>query len=171
MVGTILVAMREMRVIPPSITDATTTHITLPSKKRSHGVFSIPIGEVMTVVTASTSWLACIKQSVPSKAKMAKKYAMGFHRRPSPVIIMYIGPPCTSPALSRPLYMIDRAPSKNLVHIPSMALTHIQNIAPGPPMHKAMATPAMLPMPTVDDISLIKACSELICPAPSLLCL
>lgn len=77
-----------------------------------------------------------------------------------------MGPPCTSPALSRPLYIIDKAPSKNLVDIPTIALTHIQNIAPGPPIDRAIATPAMLPMPTVDEISLINAWNELICPSP-----
>jgi hypothetical protein len=29
------------------------------------------------------------------------------------------------------------------------AKTHIQNIAPGPPMERAVATPAIFPMPTV----------------------
>ena len=33
--------------------------------------------------------------------------------------------------------------------MPSRALIHIQNTAPGPPMAMAPATPAMLPVPTV----------------------
>ena len=33
--------------------------------------------------------------------------------------------------------------------MPKMALTHIQNSAPGPPRWMAVATPAMLPTPTV----------------------
>ena len=75
-----------------------------------------------------------------------------------------MGPPCNSPLESFPLKSIDRVPSKNLVDIPTMALTHIQNITPGPPMVSAMATPAILPMPTVAAIALSNACSELICP-------
>jgi len=33
--------------------------------------------------------------------------------------------------------------------MPSTARSHIQKIAPGPPTDKAVATPAMLPIPTV----------------------
>ena len=61
--------------------------------------------------------------------------------------------------------MIDKAPSKNLVDIPTTALTHIQKMAPGPPTVMAIATPAMLPMPTVEAMALISACAELICPS------
>ena len=32
--------------------------------------------------------------------------------------------------------------------MPSSAVIHIQNTAPGPPVEMAMATPAMLPVPT-----------------------
>ena len=35
--------------------------------------------------------------------------------------------------------------------MPKNAVTHIQNRAPGPPQWMAIATPAMLPMPTVAD--------------------
>ena len=41
--------------------------------------------------------------------------------------------------------------SANLVAIPSRAVTHIQNRAPGPPKWIANATPAMFPIPTVAD--------------------
>ena len=41
--------------------------------------------------------------------------------------------------------------------MPSRAITHIQNTAPGPPMAMAVATPAMLPVPTVADIAVISA--------------
>ncbi len=37
------------------------------------------------------------------------------------------------------------------VAIPTNAVTHIQKSAPGPPQWMAIATPAMLPMPTVAD--------------------
>ena len=50
--------------------------------------------------------------------------------------------------------------------MPNKALTHIQNIAPGPPMAMAIATPAMLPMPTVLLMALIRAWKLLICPSP-----
>ena len=76
--------------------------------------------------------------------------ASGFQFLPKPSVIKYIGPPCISPLLSLPLYIIDRVEVKNLVAIPTTALTHIQNIAPGPPTAIAKATPAMLPMPMVE---------------------
>ena len=39
------------------------------------------------------------------------------------------------------------------MHIPSMALIHIQKTAPAPPMETALATPAMLPVPTVAEMA------------------
>ena len=38
--------------------------------------------------------------------------------------------------------------SVNAVAMPMSAMTHIQKIAPGPPSARAIATPAMLPVPT-----------------------
>ena len=63
----------------------------------------------------------------------------------------YMGPPCSSPSESCPLNMIPREQVKNLVAIPTRALIHIQNSAPGPPRDIATATPAILPIPTVLD--------------------
>ena len=60
--------------------------------------------------------------------------------------------------------MMDSVPSKNLVDMPTRALTHIQKTVPGPPIDKAMATPAMLPIPTVAAMALSNACTELIWP-------
>jgi hypothetical protein len=60
--------------------------------------------------------------------------------------------------------LIDSEPSKNLVDMPTSALTHIQKTTPGPPIVKAIATPAILPMPTVAAIALNNACTELIWP-------
>jgi hypothetical protein len=41
--------------------------------------------------------------------------------------------------------------------MPTSAVIHIQNIAPGPPMAIAVATPAMLPVPTVAARAVIRA--------------
>ena len=46
---------------------------------------------------------------------------------------------------------------KNFVAIPTIALIHIQNNAPGPPKEIATATPAILPIPTVLDKAVDKA--------------
>ena len=46
---------------------------------------------------------------------------------------------------------------KNLVDIPIRPLIHIQNIAPGPPIEIATATPAIFPIPTVAERAVVKA--------------
>ena len=45
-------------------------------------------------------------------------------------------------------------------------MTHIQNIAPGPPNAIAVATPAILPVPTVADIAVNNAERGDISPSP-----
>jgi hypothetical protein len=61
--------------------------------------------------------------------------------------------------------MIARVQVKNFVAIPTKAETHIQNMAPGPPVPIANATPLILPRPTVAAIAEDKACKEVISPA------
>src|SRR5690606_22650057 len=46
------------------------------------------------------------------------------------------------------------------VDAPRNAITHIQNTAPGPPKAMAVATPAMLPMPTRPDSDIASAWNE-----------
>ena len=41
--------------------------------------------------------------------------------------------------------------------MPKMAITHIQNTAPAPPIDIAIATPAKLPVPTLADKLVHKA--------------
>ena len=83
--------------------------------------------------------------------------ARGFHDFPKPSIIKYIGPPCKTPALSFPLNMIAKVDVKNFVDIPITALTHIQKTAPGPPIEIATATPAIFPIPMVEDKAVVSA--------------
>ena len=157
MKGTILVASFEIRSIPPTTTTATKEAITTPMMSFTGKVVAMPMGSVNTVVMDSVSWLACITQKQPIIPKNAKKMARGLSFGLTPSVIMYIGPPLTLPFSSRPRYMMARVPSKNLVAIPSRALTHIQKMAPGPPMQMAIATPAMFPIPTVELIVVIRA--------------
>ena len=56
-----------------------------------------------------------------------------------------------------PLYITANDDVKNLVDIPIIPLIHIQNIAPGPPIEIATATPAILPIPTVAESAVVKA--------------
>ena len=54
------------------------------------------------------------------------------------------------------------------VAAPSRAITHIQNTAPGPPTKMALATPARLPVPTLDERLMAKAWKEVIFRLPML---
>ena len=93
----------------------------------------------------------------PIKPAKQKKEAKNFHCLPSPSTITYIGPPCISPAESFPLYIIAKVQVKYFVTTPTNALTHIQKTAPGPPTFMAIATPAILPIPTVAAKAVDKA--------------
>ena len=50
--------------------------------------------------------------------------------------------------------------STNAVDAPKKATVHIQNTAPGPPKAIAVATPAMLPVPTRPDSDMVRAWND-----------
>ena len=77
--------------------------------------------------------------------------------------MMCIVPPAGRPSGVDDLKRVVSTPSWNFVDIPTSALTHIQKMAPGPPITRAMATPAMLPIPTVAATTDARACTEDIC--------
>ena len=160
------VATVAMRCMPPKITIDTIAPITMPSIKCVAKPVSTPSGARHTWHIDSVSWLACISTRHPTKVAALKRMASGFMRGEMPLVSTCMGPPCTTPLASLPLYIIASVPSKNFVAIPRNALTHIQKIAPGPPTHSAIATPAILPMPTVELIVVIKAWNELMLPSP-----
>ena len=84
----------------------------------------------------------------------------------------YIGPARVSPLGSTSLYITDNVQVKNLVAIPKIAVTHIQNIAPGPPTCIATATPAMFPSPIVPEREAARALKLLTSPTSDfVLCL
>ena len=62
------------------------------------------------------------------------------------------------------LYLWAIVTSTNLVVIPKIAVIHIQNIAAGPPIHIAKATPPILPVPTAPDIAVVKASNGVVSP-------
>jgi len=55
-----------------------------------------------------------------------------------------------------------------LVAMPKTPVSHIHNTAPGPPEAIAVATPTILPVPTVAAKAVVKAPKWLISPSPSL---
>ncbi len=54
-------------------------------------------------------------------------------------------------------YLTARIASEYFVAIPTIPVTHIQKTAPGPPSVIAVATPTMLPIPTVAAKAVIRA--------------
>ena len=130
------------RLMPPRITAPTKTVAIRPVTVRStsHSACNRP-----------ASWLAWNRGKQPTMPQTANIRARGLNPGPSPVSIKYMGPPCAMPSSSCLRYMQASVQVKNLVHMPSRPATHIQNMAPGPPMLMAIATPAILPMPIVPD--------------------
>ena len=83
-------------------------------------------------------------------AKIANIIAMNFPKLPPiPFFIAYIGPPDISPTEFVSRYFTERTDSAYFVDSPNAAEIHIQTSAPGPPKTIAVATPTMLPVPTV----------------------
>ena len=66
-----------------------------------------------------------------------------------------MGPPEMLPSGFSLRYSCASVQLLNLAVMPNMAITHIQNTAPGPPAWIAMATPAILPRPTVAESALV----------------
>ena len=54
-----------------------------------------------------------------------------------------------------------------MVVIPKIAVIHIQNIAAGPPVHIAKATPPIFPVPTAPDIAVVRASKAVVSPSAS----
>ena len=63
-------------------------------------------------------------------------------------------------------YLTAKQPSAYLVAIPKKAAIHIQKIAPGPPALIAVATPTILPVPTVAASAVQSALKLSISPEP-----
>jgi hypothetical protein len=61
---------------------------------------------------------------------------------------------------------MESVTSVNLSAMPTNPTTHIQNTAPGPPSATAIATPPMLPRPTVPDSAADKVWKCLSAPGP-----
>ena len=105
--------------------------------------------------------LTCVNVPIPNSPthapKNAKTLASHFHLGPIPFSMYIKGPPRALPSASKSLNLMARNPSEYFVAIPINAVTTIQNSAPGPPVDTAVATPTILPVPTVADKAVIKA--------------
>ena len=157
--GTSRLATSPIRLIPPKITPATTPAMITPTTTlpRAGVAEKRPSGTNISSRMVWVSWLAWNMGRQPTSPATLKIMARGLKRAPRAVSITYMGPPCTRPWSSRPRYSTANVQVKNLVDMPKIALTHIQNSAPGPPIWMAMATPLILPIPTVLARALDKA--------------
>ena len=97
----------------------------------------------------------------PNSANVAPSQAQ---RGPRPLRMAYIGPPTKRPFASRSRKCTASSTSAYLVAMPTSAVIHIQNTAPGPPSATAVATPAMLPTPMVAARHVISAAYGLTSP-------
>ena len=77
-----------------------------------------------------------------------------------------MGPPAISPFSSVVRNLTAKQPSAYFVAIPTKAAIHIQKTAPGPPAWIAVATPTILPVPTVAAKAVHKALKLSISPSP-----
>ena len=68
-----------------------------------------------------------------------------------------MAPPMTLPSERSWRYIWPREHSVNLEAMPRTPARIIQKVAPGPPIEMAMATPAMLPSPTVAERAAVRA--------------
>ena len=141
MKGTILPATAPMRRTPPS---STATH--RPTRIRPHSHAGRPkVPEILSVMA-----LACTMPPVPIQAQMpntAKLVPSQTHLGPRPFLMKYMAPPTQLPAGVFSRKCTESSTSLNLVIMPTRAVTHIQNRAPGPPTAMARATPTTLPVP------------------------
>ena len=146
-------------VMPPRITTAVSTVMTLP----------VIQGETPNVCCARPAMeLACVMLPIP-KAAMAVSAAnsMPSGLLPSPRSRAYMGPPAIWPLASFTRYFTLSTASAYFVAMPNTPVSHIHNTAPGPPAATAVATPTMLPVPIVAASAVVSAPNWLISPSPS----
>ena len=152
-----------IRLMPPMITKATVIDSIAPTSS---------LGQPKNVwVTSATFQAWNILPPVNEPIIVARQYREPIRSpslgRPSSAkarLETHMGPPLGLVGSSRLRYIIARVTSVTLSAIPKTPTTHIQNNAPGPPREIAMATPPILPRPTVDDIAVESAWKWLIAP-------
>ncbi len=156
--GTSQLATAEMRLMPPRITAPVSTASTMP----------VTDGATPNDVCIAAAMLFdCTMLPMPKPAtppNTAKAVPSHAQRLPRPFLIAYIGPPTKRPCASRSRKCTASTTSAYLVAMPTSAVIHIQNTAPGPPSAIAVATPAMFPTPIVAARQVISAANGLTSP-------
>ena len=130
------------------------------------------LGILNVELTAVVIELPCAELPIPNEAIRVNIANITARNEPSflflrPYLSVYIGPPHISPFSLTVLYLPASAHSAYLVDIPKAAEIHIHTRAPGPPSTIAVATPTILPVPTVAASAVIKAENGEMSPSPS----
>ena len=152
--------------MPRSSTDRASTATTRPVSQA---------GTSKLVKSAAEIELAWVILPIPKDDTTTKKANKPASPRPiylflKPFFIAYIGPPAISPTLLVSRYLTASTDSAYFVDKPNAALIHIQTSAPGPPRTIAVATPTILPVPTVAESAVISDWNGEMSPSCSFFC-
>src|SRR6056297_863454 len=165
MTGTIFEVTRAMDRIPPRMTSPTSAaRINPNSQPRSaHQEASPPV----MPTNCWKLWLAWNMFAPPNEPPMQNTAKTAAHTLPSvastgprparPRDSVHIGPPDTVPSSFSMRYLTPSEHSTNFEAMPRNPASIIHGTAPGPPTDTAIATPAMLPNPTVPESAVASA--------------
>ncbi len=141
-----------IRLMPPISTTPTNTTMTMP--EASGGMPNVSSIDCAMVLV----WVMLPMPKAARAAKTANPTARTLPNGPLIPRLRYsCGPPRCSPFSSTTRNFEPRKASEYFEAMPTRPVTHIQNRAPGPPRPIAVATPAMLPTPTVAASAVVSA--------------
>src|SRR5690606_27563077 len=167
--GTMRLATSPMRRMPPTMTAPTASVSTSPLIQCGTPKYVYEMSatfhawNMLPPVTVETR---SVTQKMPPTTRPTGA-SFGLDAA-SPRRTTYIGPPCGSLGSDRSRNSIACVTSVILSAMPITPTTHIQKSAPGPPSEIAIATPAMLPRPTVAESAVDSAWKWLIAPGSDL---
>ena len=168
MTGTSFSHTREIDLMPPRMTIATSATTTMPT---SHcGMAAPSMSDVL--YSASASEFDWVEAPMPNAASDANRANSTASTRPSflflkPRSSAYIAPPSILPEWSFTRYFTPMNTSEYLVAMPRMPVIHIQKMAPGPPNRRPVPTPTMLPVPMVAASAVVSAPNWVMSPSAS----
>ena len=162
MAGTTAEQTREIRPMPPRMMKKASRAVAAPE---------IRAGRAKLSSRARAMELAWAMSPIPREAGMVKRAKQSASTAPSrfgrrPCRMVYMGPPHISPRSLRRRYLTASRHSAHLEERPKRAESSIHTRAPGPPAARAVATPAMLPVPMVAARVVIRAEKGDTSPAP-----
>ena len=136
-------------VITPEIT-AAGERPHAPAQRAPFSVRGLSASIPSTAEAMLPDWVSVpIPKSPAAAPDKAKALLSHMNRLPRPLSMYRKGPPRKRPGRLSTRYFTASRPSAYLVAMPKNAAVSIHKRAPGPPAATAVATPTMLPVPTV----------------------